>query len=143
MNYDCMVCVKITVYNNFYPDKVVYYRGLVSIDLVEKWRWYFEYLAARVKIKNPRRKVVLTIVRQTMLLGDEYVQEKIKNLLRHRKSKLHKLINTPIESDLFNNNQLRLEEQIMKTKQEIAALERGEYTGWVPPYYINLIKQWI
>lgn len=137
------ICVKITVYKDYHADKVVYYRGQISIDMLEKWRWYFEYLAARIKVKHPRRKVELTIGRQTLLLGDEYVQEKIKNLLRHRRAKLQKLINTPVASDLFNDNQIDLEKKIEQTRAEIAALERGEYTGWVPPYYINEIKQWI
>ena len=137
------ICVKITVYKGYHADKVVYYRGQISIDMLEKWRWYFEYLAARIKVKHPRRKVELTIGRQTLLLGDEYVQEKIKNLLRHRRAKLQKLINTPVASDLFNHNRIDLEKKIEQTKAEIAALERGEYTGWVPPYYINEIKQWI
>lgn len=137
------ICVKITVYKGYHADKVVYYRGQISIDMLEKWRWYFEYLAARIKVKHPRRKVELTIGRQTLLLGDEYVQEKIKNLLRHRRAKLQKLINTPVASDLFNDNQIDLEKKIEQTRAEIAALEREEYTGWVPPYYINEIKQWI
>jgi hypothetical protein len=137
------ICVKITVYKGCYADKVVYYRGQISIDMLEKWRWYFEYLAARIKVKHPRRKVELTICPQTLPLGDEYVQEKIKNLLRHRRAKLQKLINTHVESDLFNDNQIDLEKKIEQTREEIAALDRGEYTGWVPPYYINEIKQWI
>lgn len=137
------ICVKITVYKGCYADKVVYYRGQISIDMLEKWRWYFEYLAARIKVKHTRRKVELTICPQTLPLGDEYVQEKIKNLLRHRRAKLQKLINTPVESDLFNYNQIDLEKKIEQTREEIAALDRGEYTGWVPPYYINEIKQWI
>ena len=137
------ICVKITVYKGCYADKVVYYRGQISIDMLEKWRWYFEYLAARIKVKHTRRKVELTICPQTLPLGDEYVQEKIKNLLRHRRAKLQKLINTPVESDLFNDNQIDFEKKIEQTREEIAALDRGEYTGCVPPYYINEIKQWI
>ena len=137
------ICVKITVYKGYQADRVVYYRGQISIDMLEKWRWYFEYLAARIKVKHPRRNVELTICPQTLPLGDEYVQEKIKNLLRHRRSNLQKLINTPVASDLFNYNQIDMEKKIEQTRAEIAALERGEYTGWVPPYYINEIKQWI
>lgn len=137
------ICVKITVYKGYHADRVVYYRGQISIDMLEKWRWYFEYLAARIKVKHPRRKVELTICPQTLPLGDEYVQEKIKNLLRHRRTKLQKLINTPVASDLFSSNQMELDKKIEQARAEIEALERGEYTGWVPPYYINEIKQWI
>nr|DAF67737.1 MAG TPA: hypothetical protein [Caudoviricetes sp.] len=138
-----LICVKITVYKGYHPDKVVYYRGEMPVNLVSKWRWYFEYLAARIKVKHPRMRVELTICKQTLLLGNEYVQEKIKNLLRHRKAKLQKLKSTPISKDLFDNNQIDLEKKIEQTKAEIESLERGEYHGWVPPYYINDIKKWI
>lgn len=137
------ICVKITVYKGYHADKVVYYRGQISIDMVEKWRWFFEYLAARIKVRHPRRRVELIICPQTLLLGDEYVQEKIKGLLRHRKAKLQRLISTPVVSDLFNHAQLDQQRKIEQTTKEIEALERGEYTGWVPPYYINEIKKWI
>lgn len=136
-------CVKITVYKGYCADKVIYYRGQISIDVLAKWRWYFEYLAARVKVRNPKRTVKLTICPQTLLLGDEYVEEKIKNLLRNRKAKLQKLMGTPIEIDLFSYNQIDMEKKIEQTRAEIAALEGGVYTGWVPPYYINEIKRWI
>lgn len=136
-------CVKITIYKGYFADKVIYYRGQIPIDVLMKWRWYFEYLAARVKVKHPKRTVKLTICPQTLLLGDEYVEEKVKNLLRHRKTKLQKLMNTPIAIDLFNYNQIDMDKKIEQARAEIEALEKGEYTGWVPPYYINEIKRWI
>ena len=67
------ICVKITVYKGYHADKVVYYRGQISIDMLEKWRWYFEYLAARIKVKHPRRKVELTIGRQTLPGGSSLI----------------------------------------------------------------------
>lgn len=136
-------CVKITVYKGYFADKVVYYRGCISIDTLMRWRWFFEYLAARIKVKNPKRTVKLTICPQTLLLGDEYVEQKIINLLRSKRSKLQKLMNTPIAIDLFNFNQIDVDKKIEQTRAEIAALEGGVYTGWVPPYYINEIKRWI
>lgn len=137
------ICVKITVYKGAHADKVVYYRNKLPMATIEKWRWYFEYLAARIKVKHPRRRVELLIASQNLLQGDEYVQEKIKHLLRHRRSRLQKLTNTPVTSDLFSSNQMELDRKIEQTRAEIAALERGEYNGYVPPVYINDIKQWI
>ena len=137
------ICVKITVYNGTHADKVVYYRNKLPMAIIEKWKWYFEYLAARIKVRHPRRRVDLVICSQTLLQGEEFVQERIKNLLKHRRSRLQKLINTPVTSDLFSSNQMELDKKIEQARAEIEALERGEYNGYVPPVYINDIKQWI
>lgn len=137
------ICVKISVYNGTHVDKVVYYRNKLPVFIVEKWRWYFEYLAARIKVKHPRRKVELTICPQTLLQGDEFVQEKIKNLLRHRRSRLKKLIESPVETDLFSRNADERQREINQVKSEIESLEKGEYNGYIPPVYINEIKNWI
>lgn len=143
VSFKAEICVKITVYNGSHADKVVYYRNKLPMAVIEKWRWYFEYLAARIKVKHPRRRVDLVICSQTLLQGDEFKQEKIKYLLRHRRSRLQKLINTPVTSDLFFSNQMELKKKIEQTRAEIDSLEKGEYNGYVPPVYINNIKQWI
>ena len=140
---DNPICVKISVYNGTLVDKVVYYRNKLPVFIVEKWRWYFEYLAARIKVKHPSRKVELTICPQTLLQGDEFVQEKIKNLLRHRRSRLKKLIESPVETDLFSHNANERQREINQVKSEIESLEKGEYNGYIPPVYINEIKNWI
>ncbi len=140
---DNQIFVKISVYNGTHVDKVVYYRNKLPVFIVEKWRWYFEYLAARIKVKHPRRKVELTICPQTLLQGDEFVQEKIKNLLRHRRSRLKKLIESPVETDLFSLNADERQREINQVKSEIESLEKGEYNGYIPPVYINEIKNWI
>lgn len=41
--------------------------------IVSKWKWYFEYLAALVKVNNPRNRVELTIGAQDLLQGKEYI----------------------------------------------------------------------
>ena len=137
------ICVKITVYNGTHADKVVFYRNKLPMAIIEKWNWYFEYLAAMIKVRHPRRRVDLVICSQTLLQGEEFVQERIKNLLKHRRSRLQKLINPPVTSDLFSSNQMELDKKIEQARAEIEALERGEYNGYVPPVYINDIKQWI
>lgn len=67
------ICVKITIYKDYHADEVIYYRNKLPARIVSKWRWYFEYVAARVKVSNPRRKVELFIGPQTLLQGQEYI----------------------------------------------------------------------
>ena len=54
----CVVKISISSETNYsHIDDVVYYRSGMSPDFVQRWLWFFEYLSARVKVSNPRRKV--------------------------------------------------------------------------------------
>lgn len=111
--------------------------------IVEQWRWYFDYLAALVKVNNPRLKVELTTCAQTLKQGQEYIEEKSKTLLRAKESKLKRLKNTPVQDDLFNYASKEQDRKIQAVQGEIDALNRGEFNYYVPPTYINSIKKWI
>ena len=76
------ICVKITIYKGSHADEVVYYRNKLPFEIAEKWKWYFEYIAAIVKVNNPKRKVELVMCVQTLLQGQEYIESKSKTLLR-------------------------------------------------------------
>ena len=88
------ICVKITIFKGHHADEVVYYRNKLSVSMIEKWRWYFEYLAALIKVNNPLRKTELTICPQTLLQGEEYIEEKSKTLLKAKRTKLKTLQNS-------------------------------------------------
>lgn len=137
------ICIKIMVYDKFHVDEVVYYRNKLPMWIVEQWKWYFEYVAARIKVRHPRRKVELVICAQTLLQGEEYIKVKSASLLKAKKSRLTKLIERPVAADLFGFNQEAREEKIKALKSEIEALERGEFNYYVPQTYINNIKEWI
>lgn len=137
------ICVKIMVYGTCHVEEVVYYRNKLPLWVVEKWRWYFEYLAARVKVAHPRRKVELVICAQTLLQGEEYVQEKKVSLLKSKSSRLKKLIEKPLADDLFGFGALDRQNKIKALECEIEALERGEFNYYVPQTYINKLKKWI
>lgn len=79
------ICVKITIYKDYHADEVIYYRNKLPARIVSKWRWYFEYVAARVKVSNPRRKVELFIGPQTLLQGQEYIDARRATLLQAKK----------------------------------------------------------
>lgn len=136
------ICIKIMVYDKCHVDQVVYYRNKLPMWIVEKWRWYFEYIAAAIKVANPRRKVELIICAQTFLQGDEYIEAKRASLLRAKRSKLKKLENEPIAKDLFGFEEESINSKINAVRSEINDLENGIVNFYVPAAYINLVKQW-
>lgn len=131
------------IYDKFHVDEVVYYRNKLPMWIVEQWKWYFEYMAARIKVRHPRRKVELVICAQTLLQGEEYIKVKSASLLKAKKSRLTKLIERPVAADLFGFNQEVRNKKIEALMAEIEALERGEFNYYVPQTYINSIKEWI
>ena len=131
------------VYGKCHVEEVVYYRNKIPMAVVEQWKWYFEYLAARIKVRHPKRKVELVICAQTLLQGDEYIEAKTASLLKSKRSKLKMLVERPVTPDLFGFNQKARQEKIEATQREIEALERGEFNYYVPTTYINNIKGWI
>jgi len=136
--------VKISIAKNGYNiDDVVYYRNSESADMVEKWSWYFQYLAALLKVKYPKWNVVLRIGLQELLQGDEYIEEKTKNLLIYKRGKVKRLINDVPQYDLFSFYEETRDAKIERLQKEIEALERGEFNYYVPATYINKVKQYI
>lgn len=137
------ICVKIIIYKGCNDGEVIYYRNKLPMWIIEQWRWYFDYLAAIVKVNNPRRKVELIICAQTLKQGQEYIEEKSKTLLRAKESKLKKLENTPVQDDFFGFARDEQDRKIQAVQGEINALKRGEFNYYVPPTYINKIKKWL
>lgn len=137
------ICVKIIIYKGCNDGEVIYYRNKLPMWIIEQWRWYFDYLAALVKVNNPRRKVELIICAQTLKQGQEYIEEKSRNLIRAKETKLKRLENAPVQDDLFNYAKDEREKKIQTVQGEINALKRGEFNYYVPVTYINKIKKWI
>lgn len=143
---DNQICVKISVSSDTRKtiEEVVYYRNRLPMAIVEKWRWYFEYLAARVKVRHPYRRVELVIVHQTLLQGQEYIEKKTADLLRAKRSQLKRIQNETIhDDDLFGYKKEQRSCKIESLQEQIKRLERGEVDFYVPPTYINRIKEWI
>ncbi len=134
-------CVKIVLYKGYHTDKTVYYHWCIPFNLLLKYKWYFEYLAALVKVSNPREKVVLHTGEQTLLAGEEYIEWKTKTLLRAKRSQLKKLQAQKIDDDLFSYTSEKHSEKKAKLQHEIERLEAGHFDYWVMPTYINRIKE--
>ncbi len=138
------IAVKILIYAGCIPEATIYYRYNLPMRIVERWKWYFEYLAAKVKLANPRRKVELIICSQeSCLCGSDYVSERTKNLLRAKTIKLKKLQTGRYEDDLFGFAKADNEAKISSVKTEIEMLECGKFNYYVSPTYINKIKDYI
>ena len=140
---DPQICIKIMVYDKCHVEEVVYYRNKLPMWIVEQWRWYFEYLAARIKVTHPRRKVELVICAQTLLQGEEYIAVKSASLLKAKKGQLKRLQERPVVPDLFGFSQEVRTKKIEALESEIQALERGEFNYYVPVTNINKVKQWM
>ena len=61
--------------------RVVYYRNSLKPDLYFKWRWYFEYLKARLVVKYPRGKVELLMGPYEYELPANVYREKLTNMI--------------------------------------------------------------
>ena len=146
INLKVRCCAKITIsmknYRNI-PEAVIYWNGGFTATQLVNWMWYFEYLAALVKVHYPERKVTLTTGRQDMPVGQEYIEIKSKSLLSGKRGQLKKLLNTPFDDDLFGFASEQRQAKIDKLDKEIKALEAGEFNYWVAPTYINRIKEYI
>ena len=135
--------VKITLYKGCHPDKVVYYQYDFPCMLMLKYRWYFEYLAALVKVSYPHEKVELLIDQNSdgFLAGNDYIEKKTKSLLASLRSQLTRLEKGVVQDDLFGTMSKQNNEKRERVRKEIADLERGLFTRWVPPVYINKVKE--
>lgn len=75
--------------------------------------------------------------------GQDYIEEKTKNLLRRKKALVKRLGKSVIDDDLFGWKSQKNEENKVRLQSEIYALEHGEFNYWYPPEYINHVKKWM
>ena len=142
---DIKCCAKITVSMANYPgipEEVVYWRANLPIWTVVKFRWYFDYLAALVKVANPKRKVELYVGRQELKVGKEYIEEKTRTLLAGKRRVLSRL-DKETDDDLFGFTSSAREDKRRRILKEIEELENGDFRYYVPPVCINLLNKWL
>lgn len=145
-----IVKISVSLVGGYAVDDVVYYQYKLPMNLMEKYKWYFEYLAALVKTHNPRRHVELHIARQDdktgddlILCGQDYIDAKTPSLIAGKKRTITKIRNRMPPEDLFGLGRAESEAKISTIQSEIDELERGEFNYYVPATYINKIKQYI
>mgnify|MGYP000207749780 CR=1 FL=1 len=140
----CVVKISISSAVNYtHIDDVVYYRSGMSPDFVAKWLWFFEYLAARVKVANPRRRVELWHGPADIMLGDEWHEHRRQAMIKSRNAKLKQLANNTPAGDLFGFARADHNLKIEHVKMQIEQLEADAYPIPMFPEYINKIKGYI
>lgn len=136
--------VKITLYKGYYADAVVYYNYAIPHAVFSKYEWYFDYLAALVKVRFPHEKVELLKSQQgtkPFLAGKDYIEKKSQSLLKAKRSQLKQLETKGFDDDLFSFKGQEIEEKKDRIRKEIEDLENGKFNYWFPPTYINRIKE--
>ncbi len=142
--YVCVVKISVTSETDrYHVDDVVYYRSGMSPDFAVRWSWYFEYLAALVKVRNPKRAVFLSGGRQDILLGKEWHDYRREVLLKSRQRKLKQLNMPVVDDDLFGFKSQDNEAKKAKVSAEIDALVKDIYPISEFPEYINKIKDYV
>lgn len=140
----CVVKIAVSTAENYtHIDDVVYYRSGMSPDFVARWMWFFEYLGARVKVANPRRRVEIYHGPADIMLGQEWHEHRRQAMLKSRNIKLNQLQRTTPDGDLFGFAQADHAKRIGEVQQQIAQLERDEYPIPDFPEYINKIKEYL
>lgn len=140
----CIVKIAVSSETDYYHiEDVVYYRSGMDPDFVTRWLWYFEYLAALVKVRNPRRKVEFVRGPQDILLGKEWHEYRKSVLIKSRQTKLKKLAKGVVNDDLFGFKSQDNETEKAKVRAQLDALDRDEFPIPEFPEYINKIKEYL
>lgn len=144
MEKRCVVKIAVSSETDYYHiDDVVYYRSGMSPDFIERWLWFFEYLAARIKVANPRRKVEFYKGPQTIKLGREWHEYRRGVMMKSRTTKLKQLEKGVVDDDLFHFKSEDNERKKAEVKAQLESLERDKLPIPEFPEYINKIKEYV
>lgn len=144
MEKRCVVKIAVSSETEYYHiDDVVYYRSGMSPEFIERWLWFFEYLAARIKVANPRRKVEFYKGPQEIKLGREWHEYRRGVMMKSRNTKLKQLEKGVVDDDLFHFKSEHNERKKAEVKAQLESLERDEFPIPEFPEYINKIKEYL
>ena len=126
------ICISYIYYGSI--DEVIYFRYGIDINTFSRWKWYFEYLVAKIKINYPKSKIFFEYGEQNLIFGNEYILKKKKDLLKRKEINLKK-----IEED---NKLMLFEDELSTSKknkliQEIEDLKNNKFNFYIPADYIN------
>lgn len=140
----CVVKISISSKTDyFHIDDVIYYRSGLSADFVTRWLWFFEYLAALVKVSNPKCKVEFYKGPQTILLGREWHDHRRTAMIKSRNIKLKQLHSTVVVDDLFHFASTDHAKKIEDIHKQIQSLSDDTFPISEFPEYINKLKLYL
>ena len=144
MEKRCVVKIAVSSETDYYHiDDVVYYRSGMEPEFIERWLWFFEYLAAKIKVANPRRKVEFYKGPQEIKLGREWHEYRRGVMMKSRNTKLKQLEKGVVDDDLFHFKSEDNERKKAEVKAQLESLERDEFPIPEFPEYINKIKEYL
>ena len=73
--------------------EVRYFRNEMTVEFYQKWKWYFEYRAALLRVKFPKAYIKLETGPYEYVLPEDKYKEKIKNRYLSDKRQLTKFKN--------------------------------------------------
>ena len=141
----CVAKISISMETSYYHmDATVYYRSGMTPDFLTRWRWYFDYLAARLKVAYPRRNVVISYGPQDdIMLGKEWHEHRRSAMMRTCRKKLTELAAMPVDMDLFGFSKGEHDAEVSKWIAKLEALEADTYPIPDFPEYINRVKEFL
>ena len=72
----------------YHPSETAYYRDDMSLNFLMRWKWYFEYQAALLRVRNPHAFIELSSGPYDYVLPEDEYRQKLYNLLLAAKRKL-------------------------------------------------------
>ena len=73
--------------------EVHYFRNEMNVEFFQRWKWYFEYRAALLRVNFPRAFVKFETGNYEYVLPEDKYREKVKNMYLSNKRQLTKFNN--------------------------------------------------
>ena len=139
----CRISISLPITTNV-AEETVYFRCRMTYDFTERWSWYFEYLAALLKIHNPKRKVWLDYGKMDpkMKLGKDFIEYRKVTMIRNKAKRIERLKTEPFLDDLFGFASKDRNAKITELQNDLKELEDGNVTFPVLKDYINEVKRY-
>lgn len=85
--------------------EVVYYRNDMTVEFYERWKWYFEYRAALLRVKSPRSIVIYYQGSYQYSPPKDELIKRLESKIRGKKAKITEFENK-LQSAIKNWNEL-------------------------------------
>jgi hypothetical protein len=68
--------------------EVVYFRNDMTVEFYQRWKWYFEYRAALIKVQNAKSIVTIQQGSYPYILPKDELIKKLESKIRSKKAKI-------------------------------------------------------
>lgn len=116
--------------------EVVYFKNDMTFQFFIRWKWYFEYREALIRVRNPRSFVRLSHGSYEFKLPEDVYKKKIKDLLsaaKRKRTEFQRKIDYARENwnELFPIDEhpkwIKVEEKLKRYEDRVEALSKEYY----------------